>query len=90
MYIHTYKQNVFYRKFKTKEWIRLLGMENYNLSQSRIVLGDIENATAIITIILVTKKIICNSMKKEQKKHISWMSKTRWKIFIMKKNIDAT
>ena len=52
------------------EQIRLLGMENYNLSQSRIVLGDMENAMAINTIILLTKKIIYNSMKKEQKPHL--------------------
>ena len=50
-----------------QEWIRLLGMENYNSSQSKIVLGDMDNAMAINTIILLTKKVIYNSMKKEQK-----------------------
>ena len=39
-----------------QDWIQSLGMENYNLSQSRIVLGDMENAMAITTIILLTKK----------------------------------
>ena len=45
-------------------WIRDLGMENYNLSKSKIVLGDLDNATAMNTIILITKKVIYNSMKK--------------------------
>ena len=52
-----------------KEWIRLLGMENYNLSHSRIILRDMDNAMSINTIILLTKKVIYNSMKKEQKPH---------------------
>ena len=52
-----------------QEWIRLLGMENYNLSHSRIILGDMDNAMSINTIILLTKKVIYNSMKKEQKTH---------------------
>ena len=51
-------------------WIRDLGMENYNLSKSKIVLGDLDNATAMNTIILITKKVIYNSMKKEQQPHI--------------------
>ena len=45
-------------------------MENYNLSPDRIILGDMENATSIKTIILLTKKIIYNAMKKEQKPNI--------------------
>ena len=45
-------------------------MNNYNLSQSRIILGDLENAMSINTIILLTKKVIYNSMKKEQRPYI--------------------
>ena len=37
-------------------WIRSLGMDNYNLSPSKIILGDLDNASAIKTIILMTKK----------------------------------
>ena len=51
-------------------WNEVQGMDNYNLSQSRIILGDMENAMAINTIILLTKKVIYNSMKKEQRPHI--------------------
>ena len=55
---------------EVQEWIHTLGMKNYNLSQSRIILGDLENAMSINTIILLTKKVIYNSMKKEQRPHI--------------------
>ena len=55
---------------EVQEWIHTLGMDNYNLSQSRIILGDLENAMSINTIILLTKKVIYNSMKKEQRPHI--------------------
>ena len=48
-------------------WIRSLGMDNYNLSSSKIILGDLENANAINTIILMTKKVLYNCMKKEQR-----------------------
>ena len=46
-------------------WIIELGMENYHLSDSRIILGDLENALSINKIILMTKKVIYNAMKKE-------------------------
>ena len=55
---------------EVQEWIQTLGMDNYNLSQSRIILGDMENAMSINTIISLTKKVIYNSMKKEQRPHI--------------------
>ena len=54
---------------EVQEWIQTLGMDNYNLSQSRIILGDMENAMSTNTIILLTKKVIYNSMKKEQRPH---------------------
>ena len=53
-----------------EEWIIELGMENYHLSNSKIILGDMENAMSINTIILMTKKVIHNSMKKEQRPHL--------------------
>ena len=48
-----------------------IGMPNYNLSDARIILGDMENAVCINSIILLTKKVIYNAMKKEQKPHIA-------------------
>ena len=47
-----------------RDWIIQLGMIDYNLSDMRKILGDMENALAINCIILVTKKVIYNSMKK--------------------------
>ena len=41
-------------------------MANYNLSTDKIILGDLENATCINTLILLTKKTIYNAMKKEE------------------------
>ena len=52
---------------RIESWIRELGMEEYNLTQEKRILGDMENSTCINTIILITKKVIYNSMKKEQK-----------------------
>ena len=45
-------------------------MVDYNLSPDKIILGDMENATSINTIILLTKKIIYNAIRKEQKPSI--------------------
>ena len=52
------------------DWIRELGMADYNLTTSRIIIGDLENALAINSIILPTKKVIYNAKKKEQKPNI--------------------
>ena len=41
------------------------------LSDTRIILGDMENAVCINSIILLTKKVIYNAMKKEQKPHVA-------------------
>ena len=45
-------------------------MKDYHLSDMRIIVGDLENALAINSIILHTKKVIYNAMKKEQTPHI--------------------
>ena len=47
-------------------WIIERGMENYHLSNEKIIVGDLENALAIKSIILITKKVIYNAIKKEQ------------------------
>ena len=47
-----------------------IGMENYHLSNGKIVLGDLENALATNIIILLTKKTIYNTMKKEQRPNL--------------------
>ena len=54
-----------------ENWIIELGMENHHLSNLRIILGDLENALSINTIILMSKKVIYNSMKKEQIPHLA-------------------
>ena len=45
-------------------WIIELGMENLHLSYEKIIMRDLENALAINSIILVTKTIIYNTIKK--------------------------
>ena len=47
-----------------------LGMENYHLSNRKIIVGNSENALAIISIISITKSVIYNSIKKEQQHSI--------------------
>ena len=64
-------------------------MLNYNLSDTRIILGDMENALCINTMILSTKKILYDAMKKEQKPHIAQVKNDVKKI-ISKRNIDTT
>ena len=54
-----------------RNWIEEMGMPNYNLSESRIIVGNMENAVCINSIILLTKKVIYNAMKKEQKPHFA-------------------
>ena len=44
-------------------------MVDYNMSEMKIIVGDLENALAIPSIILYTKTLIYNPMKKE-KTHI--------------------
>ena len=39
-----------------REWIAEIGLPNYNLFDARIILGDMENAVCINSIILLTKK----------------------------------
>ena len=39
-----------------RDWIVEIGMLNYNLSDTRIILCDMENAVCINSIILLTKK----------------------------------
>ena len=45
-------------------------MVDYNMSNTQIITGDLENALAINSIILHTKKVIYNAMKKEQRPRI--------------------
>ena len=52
-----------------RDWIIQLGMIDYNLSDIRKITGDMENALAINCIILLTKKVIYNAMKKERPPH---------------------
>ena len=84
--IFSYSQGVW---DSIQTWIRSLGMDNYNLSPSKIILGDLENATAINTIILMTKKVLYTCMKKEQKPHLLNV-KNEVKKYILKKNIAVT
>ena len=70
-----------------RDWIEEIGMPNFNLPDARIILGDLENAVCINSIIRLTKKVIYNAMKKEQKPHIAQV-KNEVKKIIMKINTD--
>ena len=47
-------------------WLIEIGFLDYNLSDSRNVLGDLENGPIVNSIILITKKVIYDSFKKEK------------------------
>ena len=64
-------------------------MEDYNLPNAKVIMGDLENAIALNTIIRFTKKRIYNAIKKEQKPHILGV-KTMLKTFISMRNIAIT
>ena len=70
-----------------RTWIQDLGMDNYNLSVERIILGDPQNATCINTIILLTKKTIYDAMKRNNNPIFSPLKMTS-KTFIFLKNTD--
>ena len=48
-------------------WMTELGFLVYNLTDSRKILGDLENGPIINSIILFTKNVIYDSFKKEKK-----------------------
>ena len=70
-----------------RNWIVEFGMVDYNLSDMRKIVGDLEIALAIKCIILLTKKVIYNSMKKERSPHFINV-KYEVKNFFIKRNID--
>ena len=72
-----------------RDWIIQLGMTDYNLSDVRKITGDMENALAINCIILLTKKVIYNAMKKERPPHFIAV-KNEVKNFFIRKNTDYT
>ena len=64
---------------EVNNWIIELGFKNYNLTNSRKFLGDLDNGPIINSIILLTKKVIYDSFKEEKKPvfiHIKMRSKT--------------
>ena len=46
---------------KVCTWLREVGLIDDNLTESKIILGDIENGVLPTTVILLTKKVIYNS-----------------------------
>ena len=55
-----------------ESWLKDLGTSDYQITEERIIVGDLENASAINSIILVAKKVIYNCMKKN-KNHVYYM-----------------
>ena len=49
---------------KVNNWLNEIGFINYNLTETKKILGDIENGNIPTTIILLTKKVIYNAFKK--------------------------
>ena len=47
------------------QWIIEIGFQDYTLTDSRIIIGDLENGPILNSIILLTKKVIYDSFKKE-------------------------
>ena len=64
--------------FKVENWIIELGMENYRLTNGGIVLRDLENASSINTIILLTKLTNFNAMKREQRPNVLTIKMTQF------------
>ena len=52
---------------EVNEWITEIGFLDYNLTESRIISGDLENDPILNAIILLTRKVIYDSFKIEKK-----------------------
>ena len=48
------------------QWVIDIGFIGYKLSVSRKIIGDLENGPILSSIILITKKVIYDSFKKEK------------------------
>ena len=68
-----------------ESWINDLGMPEYHITEEKIIVGDLENASAINSIILIAKKVIYNCMKKEQKPCILYVKNDTKKFYFQEK-----
>ena len=48
------------------QWITEIGFIGYNLSIFKNIIGDLENGPILNSIILITKKVIYDSFKKDR------------------------
>ena len=71
--------------YEVADWILELGMNDYNLTERKIVVGDLESALAIISVILYTKKVIYSCTKKEQKQNIQLVKNDIRNIYFQEK-----
>ena len=51
---------------KIKHWLEEIGFIGYTLSESKIILGDIENGNIPTTAILLSKKVIYYAFKRDK------------------------
>ena len=51
---------------KIKHWLEEIGFIGYTLSDSKIILGDIENGKIPTTAILLSKKVIYDAFKRDK------------------------
>ena len=66
--------------------IKDLGMPEYHITKEKIIVGDLDNASAIDSIILIAKKVIYNCMKKEQKPCILYVRNNTKKCYFQEKH----
>ena len=60
-------------------------MPEYKITEEKIIVGDLENASAINGIILIAKKNIYNCMKTEQKPCILYVKNDTKKFYFQEK-----
>ena len=60
-------------------------MPEYHITEEKIIVRDLDNASAINSIILIAKKVIYNCMKKEQKPCILYVKNDTKKSYLQKK-----
>ena len=53
-----------------QNWIVELGIPNYIITKEKIIMGELERAICINSIILLTKKILYNCMKETKTPHV--------------------
>ena len=70
---------------RINNWIEEIGFIGYTLTESKIILGDLENGQTITTLILLSKKVIYDSFKRGKNPSLAHVKNETKKKFHLEK-----